>query len=303
MRPSARRAFAVSVLALSLPLAAGSAAADEGVVFEAVASPPVEPAPVAPSGELAPRYTDVTADAFMVPFFRFERGNLTGETTLIAIRNASDQAHDVDVTYWVDHVFDPDAEPDLVQSFSLIADEVVTLNLRDLAELDGGAGDDNIIKGWLMVQHRDATGDPLSADWFQVDPGENFATGGRMIDIDHTYTCAQWDFRYITGSGFEGGTELRVFIDTPLGLGTPSFNVSFFSEAGAFLGSVNAVTNRQVADVDVEAELLSLLPGSLPENGSMVITFSEGTNGGIVLGTYSAEDRYSIGLNGTCIVP
>lgn len=301
MTSSAR--CAVAVFAVSLLAAAGSAAADEGLVFQAIDTPPVDPAPVTRSGELAPRFTDVTADTLMVPFFRFDRGNITGETTLIAVRNASNEAHDVIITYWVDHVFDPMAEPDLVQSLSLVPNKVVPINLRDLPELDGGADNDNIIKGWLMVEHAEGVGDSLSADWFQVDPDEDFATGGRMIDIDHTGTCSQWDFRYITGSGFDGGTELRVFIDTPLGLGTPSFSVSFYSEAGAFLGGVSAITNRQVADINVETELFPFLPAPPPDSGSMEITFSGGTNGGIVLGTYSAEGRYSVGLNGTCIVP
>ncbi|HEX6200406.1 MAG TPA: hypothetical protein VF150_09090 [Thermoanaerobaculia bacterium] len=294
---------AVTVFAVSLLAAAGSAAADEGLFFQAIDTPPADPASVTRSGELVPRFTDVTADALMVPFFRIDRGTPGGETTLIAIRNASDQAHDVTISYWVDHVFDPLAEPDLIQDFSLVSDEVVPINLRDLPELDGGGDNDDIIKGWLMVEHEDGVGDPLSADWFQVDTTQNFATGGRMVDIDHTSTCSQWDFRYITGGGFDGGTELRVFIDTPLGLGTPSFSVSFFSEAGAFLGGVSAVTNRQVADINVETELFPMLPAPPPDSGSMVITFSGGTNGGIVLGTYSAEERYSVGLNGTCLVP
>lgn len=301
MSSSACRALGVSTVFLLF--LTGLAGAQEGPVFRVTDTPHVDPASVTGDGELAPRFTDVSGDSFMVPFFRVDRGNPVGETTLIAVRNAGDQPHDVNISYWVDHVFDPMATPDLVQSFTLAPDEVVPINLRDLPEITGGAEGDNLVKGWLMVEHVEGVGDSLSADWFLVNPGQNFATGGRMIDTDHTFTCTQWDFRYITGGEFDGGTELGVFIDTPLGPGTPSFNVSFFSEAGEFLGGISASTNRQVADIDVEAELLSLLPGSPPSSGSMVITFSGGTNGGLVTGTYSAEDRYSIGLNGTCIVP
>lgn len=301
MSSSARRAFAVSVIALLF--LAGAAGAQDGLAFRVTETPQTGPASVTGDGELAPRASDFPADAFMVPLFRIDRSDPGGDTTLIAVRNVTDQSHDVHISYWVDHVFDPGADPDLVQSFSVDPGQIVPINLRDLPQLSGGAGGDDLVRGWLMLEHADGVGDVLAADWFQVTPGENFATGGRMVDVDHSYTCTQWDFRYITGGGFDGGTRLGVFVDTPLGSGSPSLFVDFFSEAGIFLGGVAVATNRQVVELDVEAQLLPELPGSPPEVGGMVITFAGGTNGGIVTGTYSAENRYSIGLDGACVIP
>jgi hypothetical protein len=294
---------AAAVFALSLLVLAGAAGAQDGFTLRATDAPHAEPASVTGGGDLAPRATDFPADSFMVPLFRVDRGNPFGETTLIAVRNVTDQGHDVNISYWVDHAFDPFGDPDLIQSFSLSPGQTVPINLRDLPEITGGQGGDDLVRGWLIVEHGDGVGDALSADWFQVNPDQNFATGGRMVDTDHSYTCTQWDFRYITGGAFDGGTRLGVFIDTPLGFGTPSFTVDFISEAGAFQGAVIVSTNRQVLELDVESDLLALLAGSPPDSGGMVITFAGGTNGGLVTGTYSAEDRYSIGLNGACIVP
>lgn len=301
MSSSARRAFAVFFV--TLLFTAGAAGAQEEFVLRVTESPQARPASVTGGGELAARFTDVPGDAFMVPLFRVDRSTFLSETTLIAVRNVTDQAHDVRIAYFVDHAFSPGANPDLVQNRSLSPGQIVTFNLRDLPEITGGAGGDDLVRGWLLVEHGDGVGDALSADWFRVDPGQNFATGDRMMDIDHSSTCTQWDFRYITGGGFDGGTRLGVFIDTPLGLGTPSFTVDFFSEAGAFQGGVVVSTTLQVMELNVEEELLALLSGTPPETGGMVITFELGTNGGLVAGTYSAENRYSIGLDGTCLVP
>lgn len=301
MIPGAR--CAVAVLALSPLVLAGAAGAQDGPILRATDAPHAGPVSVTGGGELAPRATDFPADSFMVPLFRVDRGNTFGETTLIAVRNVTDQAHDVNISYWVDHAFDPFGDPDLLQNVTLDPRETITINLRDLPEITGGAGGDALVRGWLMVEHGDSVGDTLSTDWFQVNPSQNFATGGRMVDTDHTYTCTQWDFRYITGGGFDGGTRLGVFIDTPLGLGTPSFTVDFYSEAGTFFGGVAFPTNRQVVELDVETDIMPFLGGTPPTSGGLVITFESGTNGGIVTGTYSAEDRYSIGLNGACILP
>jgi hypothetical protein len=300
MSSSARRAFAVFFV--TLLITAGAAGAQEELVLRVTESPQARPASATGGGELAARFTDVPGDAFMVPLFRVDRSTFLSETTLIAVRNVTDQAHDVRIAYFIDHDFSPGANPDLVQNRSLSPGQIVTFNLRDLPEITGGAGGDDLVRGWLLVEHGDAVGDALSADWFRVDPGQNFATGDRMVDIDHSSTCAQWDFRYLTGGAFDGGTRLGIFVDTPLGPGTPSFTVDFFSEAGAFLGGIERAANRQVVELDI-ANLLAQLPGSPPGVGGMVITFAGGTNGGLVTGTYSAEDRYSIGLDGTCLVP
>lgn len=304
MISSASRAFAtVSLALLSLLLVTGSASSAEGATLRTVDSPRETPASVTGGGLLA-KYSNEAADVFIVPFFKVDRSNAQGETTLIAVRNATDDAHDVRISYFVDRIFP--SSPDLVQTFSLIPDEVRTFNLRDLPQISGGQGGDAVVRGWILVEHADGHGDSFSADWFRVNPAEDFATGDRMVDVDHSGTCTQWDFRYLIGGSFDGGTRLELFIDTPLGgnpaTHSPSATLEFYSESGTFLGALELFTNRQVEEIDVAAELADL-PGSPASFGSMVITFEPGTNGGLVAGTYRAESRYSVGLTGTCIVP
>lgn len=299
MSRSVSRALALCLL-FSLVLA-GAAAAEEGLSFRATQ---VVPSPT--GSAVAPKFTDEPADAFMLPMFKLDRSNAQGETTLIAVRNTTDQGHDLSIEYWVDGAFSPSDTPDLVQSFSLNPHQVKTINLRDLPEITGGAGGDAVIRGWLRVDHADGVGDVFSADWFRVNPAEDFASGGRMVDVDHSGLCTFWDLRYLIGSGFDGGTRLEVFVDTPLGGNTstddPSFTVVFIDEAGVPQGGVDVFSSRQVAELDVE-ELLAVLPGTPAQLGAMEITFHTGTNGGLVTGTYRAEGRYSIGLNATCLVP
>lgn len=304
MTSSASRALSVvslSLALLALVVAAGPAAAEDGVTFRTVDSAPVNPASVtAPGAGVVAKFTDDAADVWMVPFFKVDRSNADGETTLIAVRNVTDLPHDVRISYFVDRIFP--SSPDRVQIISLIPDEVATVNLRDLPQITGGQGGDAIIRGWLMLEHTDGGGDVFSADWLRVNPAEDFATGDRMVDVDHSYTCTQWDLRYLVGGAFSGGTRLELFIDTPQGGSTPSATVAFYSEPGSFLGARQLFTNRQVVEVNV-ADRLAELPGSPSSFGSMVITFEPGTNGGLVSGSYRADNRYSVGLNGTCLVP
>lgn len=296
-----RAARALALFSLSFVLAAGAATAADDEVFLWQGEVPENPASVTRDGAVRPRFSDGPRDVFMVPMFKVDRSSIAAETTLIAVRNHTDQAHDVDVSYFVDRIFDPMAEPDLVQSFSLVPNEIRTVNLRDLPELTGGEGGDAVIRGWLLVEHADGSGNALTADWFRADDAENFAGGDRMVDVDTSYTCTQWDFRYLVGGLFTGGTRLDVFIDTPLGPGTPSFVINFFDEEGNPQGTVGVVANRQVRELDV-ADLLAELPGSPSPFGAMEIIFQPGTNGGLVMGTYRASGRLSVSMDGTCIV-
>lgn len=293
------RALALSIL--SLLLATGAATGtDEGVFLWQGEAP--SKSSVTRDGAVAPRFSDARGDVFMVPMFKVDRSSIFAETTLIAVRNPTVGNHGVTISYFVDHAFNPMAAPDVVQNFTLGPNEIRTVNLRDLPGITGGQGNDEVIRGWLMVEHADGAGDALTADWFRADDAENFAGGDRMVDIDTSYTCTVWDFRYLVGGPFTGGTRLDVFIDTPLGPGTPSFLIDFFDEAGNPQGTVGVAANRQVRELDV-ADLLDLLDGSPSPFGGMEITFSAGTNGGLVMGTYRASGRLSVSMDGTCLVP
>lgn len=298
-----RRAAAMcaSSVVLLVLLAGAPAGAADGVELKLGERPPANPASVTGGGSVVPRFSDRPRDQFMVPMFKINRTSATAETTLIAVRNVAGEAHDVVISYFVDHVFSAPVLPDHEETFTLAAEATRTINLRDRPQLTGGQGNDAIIRGWVLVQHADGAGDALSADYFRVDDAQNFATGERMVDVDVSYTCTVWDLRYVAGGAFSGGTRLEVFTDTPLGFGTPSFAVTFFDEPGNPLGTVTVSTNRQVAELNV-AQLLALLPGSPSPFGAMEIVFAAGTNGGLIRGSYRAQGQFSVGLDGTCLV-
>ena len=305
--------FALSLLFLPALAGAPAAAIDvsgSGVAFRLGPLPPDEPSSVTGGNgaRFSARRTDRATTALMVPFFKVDRAGTAGETTLYAIRNTSATAsHGVTVSYWVDDLFDPLADPDRVQTFQLGPREVRTVNLRDVPNLDGGAGDDSMVRGWLMAEQTTGSTAALSGDWFRVTPGQDFATGGRMLDAAASpYTCTKWDQRFLVGGAFSGGTRLEVFVDTPLGShpGTdaPSIVITFTNEAGTVRGSaVEVFTDRQVLALDV-GTLRAMLPAPRPAFGALEIVFQPGSGGGVVSGSYRAEGRYSVELDGTCLV-
>lgn len=302
--------LALSLLSLVAAPAAAIDVSGPGVAFRLGPLPPDEPSSVT-AGEgarFSARLAERATTSLMVPFFKVDRARGAGESTLYAIRNTSATAtHSVTVSYWVDHRFDPAADPDRVQTFQLGPREVRTVNLRDVPQLEGGAGDDSLVRGWLVAEQTTGSTAVLSGDWFRLTPDQDFATGGRMLDAAASpYTCTKWDQRFLVGGAFSGGTRLEVFVDTPLGShpGTdaPSFVITFTNEAGTVQGSaVEVFTDRQVMELDV-ATLRAMLPDPRPAFGALEIVFQPGSGGGVVSGSYSARGRYSVELDGTCLV-
>lgn len=300
------------VLALLLLTAASAAAIDvsqPGVALRLGPLPPDDPASVTGGAGLVSRAAERATTALMVPFFKIDRASAAGETTLYAVRNTSATAtHRVVVSYRVDWPFDPSGEPDHVQTFELGPRQVRTVNLRDVPQLDGGAGGDAMVRGSLVARQTTGSAPALSGDWFRLIPGQDFATGGRMVDAAaDPYTCTQWDLRFLVGGAFSGGTRLEVFVDTPLGShpGTdaPSLVIAFTDEAGTLQGSaVEVFTDRQVLELDVGA-LRTMLPAPRPAFGALEIAFQPGSGGGLVSGSYRAEGRYAAEVDGTCLVP
>lgn len=302
--------FALPLLLLAAVPATAVDVSGPGVAFRLGPLPPDEPSSVTggDGARFSARLAERATTSLMVPFFKVDRARGAGESTLYAIRNTSaTTTHSVRVSYWVDHRFDPAADPDRVQTFQLGPRQVQTVNLRDVPQLDGGAGGDAMVRGWLVAEQTTGSNPALSGDWFRVTPGQDFATGGRMLDASASpYTCTKWDQRFLVGGAFSGGTRLEVFVDTPLGshpgTDSPSLVITFTNEAGTVQGSaVEVFTDRQVMELDV-ATLRAMLPAPRPAYGALEIVFQPGSGGGVVSGSYRAEGRYSVEVDGTCLV-
>jgi len=228
----------------------------------------------------------------VLPYFENDVDGSTFTSTLFAVRNPSlSDATTATVSY-----FDLQGNLRTTENISVAPAAVFTRNLRDVPGL--AIDPDGFSRGFAVIQ----SDDPLSGDTFHVDPVGNFATGDRLIGM--TELCLSWDFRFLQGGPFDGGTTLQIFVDTPLGASAsdpPTVAVIVFDEGGKAFGTVGLHMAQNSVSVPV-GNILAALPGSLgPSFGSLWLVFSPASGGGHIQGFYTAEDRYSAGLKGSCI--
>lgn len=231
-----------------------------------------------------------SATNLLLPWYEVDRRSAGGETTLIAVRNTqSNRLNDVTIDF-----HSVDGELLAQRSVELGPLETVTINLRAIQELE--AAPDGFARGYAVVDgFWKVTGDSL-----QVTPGQNFATGERLADS----LCDEWDLRFLSGGGFGGGTEVKIYVRNPLGdnpqTDEPTVRITAVTETGDVLGSRNLFLGDRTQVLTAD-ELLEPLGGSPSCCGSLIFDFARDADGGFVQGTYSAEDRYSVGLQGTCL--
>jgi hypothetical protein len=133
----------------------------------------------------------------------------------------------------------------------------------------------------------------LVGDFLQVDVGDNFATGDRMISLADL--CDQAEVRFFD---FGAGTDLAILVNVPRGIGPadpPSFTVTPYGEDGAAFPAVDVFTSNFLVRLTA-ADFTGLAFGTL------VFNFTA-SSGGSVGAEYSAEGRFSVGTNGACVVP
>jgi hypothetical protein len=157
-------------------------------------------------------------------------------------------------------------------------------------------GTDGFRRGWARIIADDG---PISADYFQIDPGNDFAAGSRPVDLDAGEFCSQATVRFLIGGGFSGGTKLFFMLDSPLGgdvnTDPPSITGDVYLEDSTFVGSFEIYTNNFTLEVDA-ADLVD--PGT--NFGSFDIFFENNFAGGYVHGEYKANNRFSVSLKGVC---
>jgi len=232
---------------------------------------------------------------FILPIFRVNRVAAGGTTTLWAVRNADTSSTTISVTY-LDEFLDIFA----TRSYALGPTEVRTVNLRDVPGLPPAASD-GISRGTVIITG--PAGADLSGDFFQVDPAGNFATGDRLVDVTEPYLCDLWDIRYLQGGIFTGGTVLTMLLNQVGAMGPgedPQVVMEFRDETGAFVATIEVSTIVNVLELPLSI-LTELIP-TAPPFGSVEILFPPATMGGFVAGIYSADGRFSIGMEGTCLV-
>ena len=221
----------------------------------------------------------------MLPFYRVDREAPFGETTLFALRNVESAP-----TLVAAQFFSVGSSLLAERSYQLEPREVVTVNLRDVPGLE---------RGYALLTS--FGGSKLAGDFFQVNPGQNFATGGLLVETEPSFghLCRLWDIRFIEGGGFSGGTEFVVWVRNAPGFSSNDpvlVRMAYFDEAGEPAGMIHVRSSAHAFTLDTD------FPWDV-DFGAVEILFTPESGGGLVSGVYSAEDRYSVSIDGTCRVP
>lgn len=271
---------------------------------------------------------NVPSSDLLLPYFEVDAANPGGLTTLFAVGNATDEPVDVLATVYTNWGI-----PILEVPFTLKAREVRTVNLRDWFRTGGSptkalaapelkhlaaaasgqrSPKDNLYYsteirpdlqvGYVTLRTQGGRPDALWGDWFNVDVAGNLARGDVLANIDRSTgcpgLCQRHLLRYLSGGGFDGGTEIVIWRQTQ---GKPSANpnggVKMQADATALSEPGEAVENRQLALLPVEKVLISDL--KLEESfGSLDLESETET---FIAVQHTSESRYSIGLTTYCL--
>lgn len=233
-----------------------------------------------------PRYS------FMVPHYIVDTTSASGRTTLFSVRNRSADTQTVELAY-----FDEDGLQVRLDEVVLDAKETVTLNLRNIDGLP--AGPDGIARGTVLINLIDAPGgaiEPtniLTGDFFYVDPAEDFASGGVLIDALSSM-CTRWDSRYFAGGPFSGGTAFLYLLPNGPDLAGVIAEGNVYDESGGFMGTVSITSDGEITGVAESGD-----SPDLPPFGSIEWRFSN-DNMGTMMVIFRAEGRYSVGTRSYC---
>lgn len=246
---------------------------------------------------LEPRVTTVGYRG-QVPAYAVEDGDPNGLTTLVAVRNET--GSDLEVSM----VAGGGGVVSLNRDYGLDAHEVKTVNLRDV--LAGTVDPDGYRRGGLAVDVPDRFGsedlfpESWSGDFFHVDPGENYATGGNLGGNRHaeSFDCPVVTTRFLNGGGFTGGTVVSAYVgrangddpeDEPTVVGT------VYDEPGAEVGTFELKMPSGSHSLRFDAE--DVVPAGVAF-GSLRLEFQR--TRASVFTEHRASGRFSVGVPGTC---
>ena len=261
-----------------------------GAMLQAAPAEEAEPGVAAPVAK-----TDTGSARLLVPFYSVDTTSPVGTTTLYAVRNELDVPADIAV-----HYFRTDA-PQAAQrtdEVTLAAKQVMPINIRfvDGLQADG----DGVARGYVVVE-ASTEGAVIQGDYFRVTPGEDFASGFRMRNIDslspHSDLCGLFSLRFLNGGGFDSGTRFIIWLESdqaPDGE-EPVLIYSAYDESGDLVLSSSLFAD----DVAFEITAASLFPSPLSVDFGAIEFQFVGTVGHISA-VLSAENRYSVGLEAAC---
>lgn len=232
----------------------------------------------------------VFLESLLLPFYSVDGSSPAGTTTLYAVRNLTNSTVSAEAEY-----FTTTGSSQRSDDLSLGPHETKTVNLRDVAGL--AADGDGFKRGYARFS---TAGSPyqtpiLAGDYFQVDVGNNFATGDKLVR--GTGLCQHVSIRFLDFPLPGSGTRLTVWINNPRGTGAgdpESYTIQSYNEAGTADGPL------QTVKTDLHAkEFLSVSFFSPLDFGVLKFDFTN-SGGGTVYAESFAAGRFAVGVTSQC---
>ncbi len=237
------------------------------------------------------------SDLLYMPYFKVSPS--TGVVALFALRNVTSSQIFVSTTFTL---FDG-----TVVQFqdSIDALATLTVNLNDVQLPTSANGTAEGSARFAVVNAGSTTpngNQALIGDYFFVDPGNDFATGDRLVtDADR---CNRFSTRFADGGVFNG-TTFNIVAPSFVPAASPSF-----SNGLATLFSADVYDEAGVAGTGFSGDSAGNLFATstavigpqvgLPTFGSIEWTFADGQTG-FVTWSMNAGGRFSVGMLGTCL--
>ncbi len=252
----------------------------------------VTPLRAGSSDELVPNTErlGVRESSLIMPLFLDFPG---GEVSLFAVRNASDSPINLGVAYVL---ADGTA---ITDDTTLGAQDTLTVNIRDVPlpdDPDIGAPIGYVIFDVLDNQGGFLDNPVLVGDWYFVDLANDFAFGASLPSFSDL--CGSISTRYGTGGVFNGTEFFILTPDNLSGNNTALADVDIYDEQGVSFGSFIYSSDKTVSTITTDAIMNAGI--DIPAFGSFVWNFRNGDRG-FVSGSTSADGRFSIGLEGSCL--
>ena len=246
----------------------------------------------------------VASGDLLLPLYQVDTNDTSGLTTLYSLRNNSLETVQVEVLYY---------EADGPQAFQrrdtlfLTPKAIKTVDIRNVANLEIDA--DGFARGYVIFRTLTVNANDLQGDYFTITPGEAFASGLRLVNIDQESAfnelCGTSVIRFLRGGGFSGGTSFNIWFEaetTPIDPSTISYSV--YDEVGNLIFGTTLPTDKSAFSVDI-GTLLGPFDGVV-NFGAIEFSFSGQVGDparnrlGHVTATLDALGLYSVGLEATC---
>jgi len=239
--------------------------------------------------------TDVAGARLLLPLYLLDTTDPDGVTTLFAVRNQLATPIEVELRYYQ---ADAPQAPQRTDTVALAAKAVAAVNLRFVSGLS--ADPDGVARGYVVAEGL-TEGAVIQGDYFRVTPGEDFASGFRMLNADpaslHNDLCGLFTVRFLNGGGFDSGTRFIIWLeaDQAPDPASPVFAYSAYAEDGELVLSSTYFADEVVFEVEAS----DLFVGPLQTDfGAVEFQFVDRV--GHVSAILSAQDRYSVGLEAFC---